>query len=79
MNVRPLVVPDSARISLKVHSRDNDVIFTADNRSMKVDEGSELEILLAQFSLKRVRLNNSDFINALTEKLHWGEDVRNIK
>lgn len=79
LNVRPLVVPDSARISLKVHSRDNDVIFTADNRSMRIEEGSELEISLAQFSLKRVRLNKSDFINALTEKLYWGEDVRNIK
>ena len=79
MNVRPLVVPDSAEISLKVHSRDADVIFTADNRSMRIGEGSELEISLAQFSLKRVRLNRSDFINALTEKLYWGEDVRNIK
>ena len=79
MNVRPLVVPDSTAITIKVHSRDRRVIFTADNRSMDVDEGAEMELSLAQFSLKRVRLNNSDFINALTEKLYWGEDVRNIK
>jgi hypothetical protein len=32
---------------------------------------------VAQFSLKRVRLNSSNFINALTEKLLWGEDIRN--
>lgn len=79
MNVRPLVVPDSAVITIKVHSRDSKVIFTADNRSTDVVEGAEMEFSLAQFSLKRVRLNKSDFINALTEKLYWGEDVRNIK
>lgn len=79
LNVRPLVVPDSSSISLRVHSRNDKVIFTADNRRLEIDEGTELEISLAQFSLKRVRLNKSDFINALTEKLYWGEDVRNIK
>jgi NAD+ kinase len=79
LNVRPLVIPDSAEITLKVCSRDSDVIFTSDNRSVTVKEGAELMISLARFSLKRVRLNKSDFINALTEKLYWGEDVRNIK
>lgn len=79
LNVRPLVVPDNASIALRVSSRDKKVIFTADNRSVKVKEGMEVNISLAQFSLNRVRLNKADFINALTEKLYWGEDVRNIK
>lgn len=79
LNVRPLVVPDTTDISLKVTSRDKKVVFTADNRSEKVPVGSVVDISLAQFSLKRVRLNKYDFINALTEKLYWGEDVRNIK
>lgn len=79
LNVRPMVVPDTTAISLKVSSRNRNVIFTADNRSEEVTEGAVVKISLAQFSLKRVRLNKSDFINALTEKLHWGEDVRNIK
>lgn len=79
LNVRPLVVPDSAKISIKAYSRDRQVIFTADNRSMNMEEGVELDISLAQFLLKRVRLYNSDFINALTEKLYWGEDLRNNK
>ena len=79
LNVRPLVVPESSSILIRVSSRDKKVIFTADNRIQKVKEGSVVNISLAQFSLKRVRLNKADFINALTEKLYWGEDVRNIK
>ena len=60
------------------HSRDGKFVLTADNRTVEVDENAEVEISVAQFSLKRVRLNQSNFINALTEKLFWGEDVRNI-
>ena len=79
LNIRPLIVPDSATVSLRVHSRDSKIFFTADNRTAEVGEGASFTINVAQFSLKRVRLNSSNFINALTEKLFWGEDVRNIK
>ena len=77
LNVRPLVVPDSAEIALRMHSRDENVIFTADNRTAAVPASVEIAIRVAQFSLKRVRLKKSNFIDALTEKLFWGEDVRN--
>lgn len=79
LNVRPLVVPDTAEIRLKMHSRDENVIFTADNRTTSVSSDCQIVIRVAQFSLERVRLNRSNFIDALTEKLYWGEDVRNIK
>ena len=79
LNVRPLVVPDTSVIKLKMHSRDGNVIFTADNRTTLIPAEREVVINVAQFSLKRVRLNRSNFIEALTEKLYWGEDVRNIK
>ena len=77
LNVRPLVVPDTSEIRLKMHSRDGSCAFTADNRTGEVPEGTEVSLRVAQFSLKRVRLNRSNFINALTEKLYWGEDLRN--
>jgi NAD+ kinase len=79
LNVRPLVIPDSSVISLRMHSRDGRYEFSADNRTCEVSEDVDVVISVAQFSLNRVRLNNSNFINALTEKLFWGEDVRNIK
>ena len=38
---------------------------------------STITVSMARFSLRRVRLNSSNFINALTGKLFWGEDIRN--
>ena len=79
LNVRPLVVPDTSTISLRVHSRDGHFEFSADNRTSEVPENTSVEISMAQFSLRRVRLDKSSFIQALVEKLYWGEDVRNIR
>jgi NAD+ kinase len=79
LNVRPLVVPDSSEVSLKMHSRDGRFEFSIDNRTVEVGEDTEVSVRMAQFSLKRVRLGKSNFINALTDKLFWGEDVRNIR
>ena len=79
LNVRPMVVPDTSEITLVMHSRDGHFEFSADNRTVDVHEDTRVVIRMAQFSLKRIRLNRSNFIQALTEKLFWGEDVRNIR
>ncbi len=77
LNVRPLIVPDSSRISLSLRARDEKVFLTVDNRSREVSTDLGMEISLAQFSLRRVRLSGSNFIKALRTKLFWGEDIRN--
>lgn len=79
LNVRPLVVPDTSVITLKTMSRDGHFEFSADNRTMDVPEDAMVRVCMAQFSLKRVRLDKSNFIQALTDKLYWGEDVRNVR
>ncbi len=52
-------------------------MLTMDNRTVEIDRDMEMTVSMAQFSLRRVRLNSSNFINALTGKLFWGEDIRN--
>jgi NAD+ kinase len=79
LNVRPLVVPDTSEIVLSTCSRDGHFELSADNRTIYVPETTKVVVKMAQFSLKRVRLNKSNFIQALTDKLYWGEDVRNIR
>lgn len=77
LNVRPLVVPESARIAISLHSRDESVQLSMDNRELLISPDATLEVEVAQFSLKRVRLGKSNFFKALTTKLFWGEDIRN--
>ena len=69
LNVRPLVVPDSARISISLRSRDSAVQLSMDNRELLIAPDATLEVEVAQFSLNRVRLGRSNFFKALTTKL----------
>jgi len=78
LNVRPLVVPESARIGIRLRSRDEKALLTMDNRTMTVPSGVSLSISVAQFSLRRIRPTESNFEKALTSKLFWGEDIRNL-
>lgn len=77
LNVRPLVVPDSTVVTISMRSRDKVVAMSMDNRNVRLSPDARLEVKVAQFSLKRVRLEKSSFIKALTTKLFWGEDIRN--
>jgi len=77
LNVRPLVVPDSTTIEISVKSRDDKVSLSMDNSTVEMSPDWKVEVALAQFSLKRIRLSKSEFVNALTSKLFWGEDIRN--
>lgn len=77
LNARPLVVPDTTRITVSMRSRDDGVMLSMDNRNHLIQPSDTLDVKVAQFSLKRVRLKNTSFIKALTTKLFWGEDIRN--
>ncbi len=77
LNVRPLIVPKTSKIELGLRSREKEAVLTMDNRTGFVDTSAKLSVSMAQFSLKRVCLSASNFINALTGKLFWGEDIRN--
>jgi NAD+ kinase len=52
-------------------------MLSYDNRTRLVSRDTRIAISVAQFSLKRVRLPEINFIGALRSKLFWGEDVRN--
>lgn len=77
LNLRPLVVPESSRIELRLHSRDGKAMLSLDNRNFLVPSGTAVEVKLAPVRLRRVRLGTSDFVGALRSRLFWGEDVRN--
>ena len=77
LNVRPLIIPDTSRIRLSFRSRDPKLALSADNVNFMMSGDSFVNASVAQFSLKRARLRNTGFVDALKTKLYWGEDIRN--
>jgi NAD+ kinase len=77
LSVRPLVIPDSSRISLKVRSRSGKFLVTADNRTRLMDSDVEFEIAKSDYTVKLLKLPNTSFYTTLRDKLKWGEDARN--
>ena len=78
LNIRPIVVPETSAVEISFRSREPEIMVTADNRNLVLPVSSRLSVSVAQFSLRRIRLDKSNFIQALKSKLFWGEDVRNL-
>ena len=77
LNVRPIVLPETAKVDIGFVSRDGRAIMSTDNRTVEILPDWTIHVEMAQFSLKRVRLAQSGFVKALTSRLFWGEDMRN--
>lgn len=79
LNMRPLVIPDGSSLQLSFSAREDSLRLSLDNRYYLLDAGAKIQVSKAPFMLKRVRLDGSNFFGALTDKLHWGDDLRNSK
>ena len=77
LNVRPLIVPETSHLRITLRSRDERAVLTMDNRNYTVPAGTRIEVSAAPMRLRRLRLGQSNFINALRTRLLWGEDIRN--
>ncbi len=77
LNVRPIVLPETAKVDISFESRDGRATMSTDNRVVEIQPDWSIHVEMAQFSLKRIRLSQSGFVKALTSRLFWGEDMRN--
>ncbi|MFZ1750250.1 MAG: NAD kinase [Saprospiraceae bacterium] len=77
LNVRPIVLADSSKISLQVEGRTDSFMCTLDSRYETVTSDHRIEILKGHFSIYFVQLKGQSFMKTLSEKLHWGIDRRN--
>ena len=77
LNVRPIVLPETAKVDISFESRDGRATMSTDNRVVEIQPDWTIHVEMAQFSLKRIRLAQSGFVKALTSRLFWGEDMRN--
>lgn len=77
LNVRPLVVSDEVVLSFQIEGRTKKFLATLDSRVETIDNSFEIAVKKAPFQAHLVRLNDMNFLNAIKEKLNWGEDLRN--
>lgn len=77
LNVRPLIVPQETSVSIRFKSRAGGAMLSTDNRNCLLPEGATVRVCTSEVRLKRLRLRESNFINALRSRLLWGEDLRN--
>lgn len=77
LNARPLVIPDTSVITLKVSGRENSFLASMDSRIATLEDETSIIIKKAPFTIKLLQLNDDSFIKTLRKKLLWGEDKRN--
>ena len=77
LSARPLVIPDSTEIQLKVDGREDQHLVSLDSRIATLDNGTIIKIKKADFKIKMIDLLNESFLVTLRKKLLWGEDNRN--
>ncbi len=76
LNIRPIVINDSAEITLDVESRSHNYLVAIDGRSERMTEGTKLTIRKAPHTIKIVKQHNQRYFSTLREKLMWGADQR---
>ena len=77
LTVRPVIVPDTSKIELKIEGRSKKVLISLDHRSKSVPIGVKFELRKEDFYVNLIRVDSSSYFNTLRNKLNWGLDSRN--
>jgi NAD+ kinase len=77
LNARPLVIPDSTEIRLRVSGREEFYLVSLDSRIASVRNESVLTIKKTPYKINMVEIMGETFLKTLRNKLLWGEDKRN--
>ncbi|MCU0347201.1 MAG: NAD kinase [Saprospiraceae bacterium] len=77
LNVRPLVIADSATISFEVEGRAENFLCTLDSRHEIITTDNKIAVRKGDFSVNIVQLLDDSFLDTMRKKLNWGVDLRN--
>jgi NAD+ kinase len=77
LNVRPIVLPDSSKLTFEVEVRSANYLVSCDSRTAVAEKKMRFHIRKADFKLNLIRLNNESYLSTLRNKLLWGLDARN--
>lgn len=76
LTMRPVVIPDTSHIRLRVAARRSEAFLTLDNRSYGVPSESEFRLRKAPKSIFLAVPHNISFYDTLRNKMMWGVDIR---
>lgn len=76
LTMRPVVVPDTSRIRLRVVSASDCAFCSIDNRTEQLSEQAEMVISCASRQVFLAVPHNISFYDTLRNKMMWGVDVR---
>ncbi|MGI4750049.1 MAG: NAD kinase [Janthinobacterium lividum] len=77
LNVRPIVVSDSNKLTFKIETRSSNYLISCDSKTEIIDTNSVFTISKANYAFNLIRLNNESYLSTLRNKLMWGLDARN--
>jgi NAD+ kinase len=77
LSARPLVIPDSTEIKLKVSGREDNFLVSLDSRIATLSNTTLITIKKAPFKINMIEPEDESFLDTLRKKLLWGEDKRN--
>jgi NAD+ kinase len=77
LSVRPVVIPDSSLIRIRVDSRDHQALVGLDSQSVVITPDHDLVVGKAGFEINLVQRLNENFFSTIRAKLNWGSDIRN--
>lgn len=77
LTVRPVVIPDSSEIRIKVVGRVKEFYVNLDSRFILVDSSVELVVTREKFNINLVKLEDESYFKTIRDKLLWGLDIRN--
>lgn len=76
LTVRPFVISNTSKVSLRVEGRDPSFLLSIDSRSFTVNNEIVIELTRAPFELNLVTFQGQNFFNTIRQKMGWGLDVR---
>jgi len=77
LTMRPLVVPNSIEIALRVEGRGGKFLASLDSRNQILDDSVHLKVKKATFTIPVIDRMGKSFYATLRSKLMWGTDPRN--
>ena len=76
LNVRPVVIPSDAVVTLEIASRSHKYLVAVDGRSEKLPENVRLTIHRANYNVRIIKRRRHNYLSTLREKMMWGADIR---